>query len=126
MIKRINQYSLKAKATAGFALVFGIMFLSAGVGLFGLLNNNQQLNAFSDISEEGRIADRIDGNLYASQLAFKKYQTSTNKDYVKQYETILKSTHENINQFMELSHNKDRMGYMENILAKTDEYQKTI
>lgn len=119
----LKNMKMKTKAGIGFAGVFLIMFFSAMVGLFGLLDNNRQFNTLSYISEEGKIAGEIDSNMYAKRLAFKKYETDHEANYVDQYNTLSDQMDRATAEFLQISTNQERIDYLKQLMEKSDLYE---
>ena len=117
---------LKTKAIIGFAIVFLIMFLSAMVGLLGLLDNSHQFHTFYKITEEGQLAIEIDSYQYAQRLAFKKYETGSDIQFVNQYNEIDVNMKKDIVRFLEISKDKERKNYVKEITLKSNEYKKNL
>ncbi|MBC2726683.1 response regulator [Desulfosporosinus sp.] len=123
MIKIFKTLSLKTKATIGFVVVFLIMLLSAMVGLLGLLNNSRQFDTFSKLTEQGELSNEIDSYLYAQRLAFNKYQAVNSIEFINQYKEIDVNMKNAISRLIEITKDKERIDYVEQIILKANEYQ---
>ena len=126
LLKKLNNMNLKTKATIGFAIVFLIMFLSAMVGLLGLLDNSRQFHTFYKITEEGQLSIEIDSYQYAQRLAFKKYETGNDTQFVNQYNEIDVHMKKAIVSFLEISKDKERKNYIQEITLKSNEYKENL
>lgn len=119
-MKNIN---LKTKLTMGFFVVILIMFSAAMFGLWGLIDNTSQFNTVIKISEEGQLSDEIDSYLYSERLAFKKYETSNNQDYINQYKEIGVKMQKSVSRFLEISKDKKRIEFIQQIMEKSNDYK---
>ncbi len=124
MNNNYKNLSLKTKATIGFVLVFLIMFSSAMVGLVGLLSNSHQFSTFNKLTEEAQLSNEIDSYLYGKRLAFKKYETSNNREFINQYNEIDAKMKLAVARFLEISKDKDRKNDIKDISEKSGNYQK--
>lgn len=126
LIKKFKSLSLTTKATIGFFVVLLIMSLSASIGLVGLLNNNQQFDSFSKLTEESQLTSEFDSHLYEERLCFKKYEADNNIDFVNQYKKIDANMKKDIARFLDITKNKERVNYIFQITSKSNEYQRNF
>lgn len=120
---KLKDMSLKRKATLGFLAVFTIMFISAMIGLVGLLGNSSKFADFKDLSEEGQLANTVDSQIYAARLSFKKYETSSDTTFVKEFEVLDSDMRAEINQLLGITTDNERSALANKLMDSCKAYQ---
>ena len=120
---QFKDMSLKRKATYGFVTVFTIMFISAMIGLLGLLGNSHKFAEFRMLTEEGQLANQIDSDIYSARLNFKKYETSSDRTFVSEYEALDLSMRDAVKRLKTITDDQERNTWADQLMASCEAYK---
>ncbi|WBW96765.1 response regulator [Oceanirhabdus sp. W0125-5] len=123
MISWVKNTKLRTKLILGFMAVILLMLVAISFGLKGLDTNRKQFIALKNITDEQRIANKIQVELLGSRINYEKFLVSGNEYQVNLFNENCRNMKNLIEDYIALSADEARLDYIQQIESELEYYQ---